>query len=453
MPKVSIIIRTKNEERWISSCLKSVFLQVYKNFEVIIVDNNSTDKTLEKAKNFNVKLFGIDDFLPGKALNLGIHKSKGDIIVSLSAHCIPTNNKWLSNLIRNFDSDEIAGIYGRQEPMSYSSDIDKRDLMIAFGLDKKIQVKDSFFHNANSAIRRDVWEKIPFDETVTNLEDRVWAQEVLKRGYRIIYEPEACVYHYHGIHQELDPERARNVVKILESLEAYKKGKKKNSLNIDNLNIIALIPVTGEVEYLGNRPLIEYTIEKALDSKYIDEVIVSTDNPELAKIAEKAGAKAPFLRPPELSFEYVSIDEVFQYSLAQLEKNGVLPDLLVLIEVTYPFRPKGFLDKLVTQLVENGFDSVLPVYPEYKSSWIKEDGKIKRIDKGFMPRQYKKPIYIGLSGLGCITHPIFVREKRRIGDKVGLVEIRDPLCALQVRDKMGFELANKLIDGWWEKNK
>ena len=51
---VSIIIRTKNEERWITSCLKSILNQTYKNFEIIIVDNFSTDKTLEKVNQFKL---------------------------------------------------------------------------------------------------------------------------------------------------------------------------------------------------------------------------------------------------------------------------------------------------------------------------------------------------------------------------------------------------------------
>jgi glycosyltransferase involved in cell wall biosynthesis len=55
---VSIIIRTKNEERWISSCLRSVFRQSYKNIEVIIVDNKSTDLTVERSKSFPVKIIG-----------------------------------------------------------------------------------------------------------------------------------------------------------------------------------------------------------------------------------------------------------------------------------------------------------------------------------------------------------------------------------------------------------
>ena len=143
-PLVSIIIRTKNEERWISSCLKSVYNQNYKNIEVILVDNNSTDQTINIAKSFQVKLVKIDKFIPGKAINDGIRASCGEYIVCLSGHCIPTSETWLENLITKLTDSQIAGVYGRQEPLS-TSNLDKRDLLTVFGLDPKLQVKDSFF--------------------------------------------------------------------------------------------------------------------------------------------------------------------------------------------------------------------------------------------------------------------------------------------------------------------
>ena len=154
MKKVSIIIRTKNEERWILSCIEKIYSQSYKNIEVIIVDNYSKDKTIEKIKKYPVKILKIKKFLPGKAINLGIKKSSGDIIVCLSAHCLPVKNTWLNNLIRPLKNKKIAGVYGRQQPMSYSSVLDKRDLITIFGLDKKVQINDPFFHNANSAFEK-----------------------------------------------------------------------------------------------------------------------------------------------------------------------------------------------------------------------------------------------------------------------------------------------------------
>lgn len=445
---VSIVIRTQNEERWISLCLKSVFNQDHKDFEVIIVDNNSNDMTLAKAKAFDVKILNIKEYLPGKALNLGIKASKGEFICCLSGHCIPVNNKWLSNLIRNFDNKKIAGVYGRQEPMASSSDFNKRDLLNLFGLDKKIQKKDSFYHNANSMIRRDVWERIPFDEQVTNIEDRVWAKNVLQKGYQIIYEPEASVYHYHGIHQDNDAQRCFNVVKILESLEL----KKIMKLDIENLNIVALIPVKGEIQYLNDRPLLEYTIESCKRSQFIKRIIVSTDNPELAKLAEDLGAEAPFLRKKELSQEFIDLEKVLQFSLDEIEKLNTIADILIILEVTYPFRQKGLLDNMIQQLIDKGLDSVIPVRKEYKSCWINKNNEIQRIDEGFIPRTLKEPLYVGLAGLGCVTHPVFIREGRRLGDKVGFVEVTDPYSSIEVRDKADLSLADKIIADWWEQN-
>ena len=125
---VSVIIRTLNEERWILSCLSSVFNQSFNNIEVLRVDNQSKDKTIKKASVFDIKVLTIEEYKPGKALNLGVRESKGDIIVCLSGHCIPTENSWLENLVRNLDNPEIAGVYGRQEALSFSADEDKRDL-------------------------------------------------------------------------------------------------------------------------------------------------------------------------------------------------------------------------------------------------------------------------------------------------------------------------------------
>ena len=143
--KISIIIRTRNEERWIEPCLKKIFEQKYKNFEVILVDNNSKDNTIQKAKLFPIKIVKIKNFLPGKAINLGIKNSCGKIIVCLSAHCIPIENNWLSKLVSNLKDKKIAGVYGRQKPLSYSSDFDKRDLLNLFGPEKKNSKKRLFF--------------------------------------------------------------------------------------------------------------------------------------------------------------------------------------------------------------------------------------------------------------------------------------------------------------------
>ncbi len=445
IPKVSIIIRTKNEERWVNPCFETLFSQSYLDFEIVVVDNESTDKTLEKIRQFPVdKIISISDYLPGKALNLGIEQAVGQYIVFLSVHCIPVNSQWLETFVKVLEKEpQFAGVYGRQEPMSFTTPADKRDLMLVFGLDRKIQYKDSFFHNANSIIRRSCWEAVHFDSEITNIEDRIWAQEMLNRGYKILYEPEASVYHYHGIHQDGDEERMRNVVRIIES---QPENSKSGHLDANRLKIAAIIPVRGETRMLGGRHQVCYTIEAALKSRYIDRVIVSTDSENTAEIARLSGAECPFIRPPELSKAHINLQTVQKFSLEQLEQEAYYPDLFVHLEETYPFRQAGLLDGMIQHLLVEGYDSVIAASPETGWIWMEtaNDG-YQRVDSGDVPREFKEKTMIGLHGLGCVTHPEFIRNGNMTGFKTGLYEVEHPLAGFEVRDPISHKISETLM--------
>jgi len=432
-PLVSIIIRVKNEEKWIAHCLEAIFKQDYKNFEVIIVDNESTDKTISKAKKFDVVVTTIKDFLPGKAINIGIKESKGEILVILSGHCIPVDERWLSNLIRDLDDPKVAGVYGRQQPLSFTSALDKRDLLITFGLDKRVQVKDSFFHNANSAIRREMWEKLPFDATATNIEDRIWGKEVIRKGYKIIYEPEASVYHHHGIHHGQDEQRAKKIEKILSSLDQEKIG---DNISPKDMNIVAMIPIKGDPIENNECSLLELTVQQAKESKYIREIMVLTDNKKTAKISETYGAVAPFIRPKRLSNEYVGIPEVLKYCLEKIENRNVLPDLIVILEQTHPFRSSELIDSMIEKCCNDGLDSIIAGYYESRNIVFDKNHDEWTISASkFKPRKLRdNKMAIGLFGLCTVTHPNFIREGLLVGDNFEINILKDPTNRIEIRN-------------------
>lgn len=218
---VSVIVRAKNEEAWLASCLNAVTCQDYHDVEIIVVDNESTDATRTIAQRYGAKLVTIPDreFNYSRALNMGIEASRGGLIAILSGHCVPVNERWLSALAMHFADPEVVAVYGRQEPLPDSRFTDKRDLWITFGLDRKVQKRDYFFHNANSMVRRAVWEAIPFNETIHGVEDQDWAKKVLRNGSKIIYEPLASVFHHHGIHHGQNEERAARVVRVLQLIQ------------------------------------------------------------------------------------------------------------------------------------------------------------------------------------------------------------------------------------------
>lgn len=437
-PKVSIIIRTKNEERWISKCLKAISTQSFKNYEIILVDNNSKDKTVEKAKLQGVKkIIFIDDYLPGLALNKGIEQSNGEYIVCLSAHCIPIEKNWLKNLLNNFSDDQVAGTYGRQVPMEFSRDSDKRDLFLVFGLDKKIQVKDSFFHNANSMIRKSIWQKIKFDDQITNIEDRIWGQKIIDSGYKLIYEPEASVYHYHGIHQDGNPQRLKNVVNIIKKQD---KNFVEGNIKPNDLNVYCIIPSKGTPIKNEDNFLISHTINSAKKSKYIKEIIVSTDNELTQKVAQHHGAKCPFIRPKKLSDPGINLEMVQKFSINEIESLNQFPDLIVHLEETFPFREVDLIDNAILELLKNGYDTILAAREE--SGWLwKEDEtkKINRIDEGDIPRIIKKKTYVGLHGLCCITYPEYIRRGSLLGKRVGLLKVENHLSWLEIRNEETFK--------------
>ena len=435
-PLVSIIIRTKNEENWINSCIEAIHKQKYKKFEIIIVDNYSNDNTLKKISKYKLKTLKIKKFYPGKALNLGIRNSSGSIIVCLSGHCIPKDENWLWSLIKSLKNKNVAGVYGRQEPLSFTNDLDKRDLLNMFGKDRKVQIKDSFFHNANSAIKKTLWNKVNFNEKIQHIEDRYWAEEIIKRKLKIIYEPKASVYHWHGVNHGMDKIRAKEIVQLLDNIkESSDKISKKK---IENQNILAIIPKRGKSKLINGVPLIKYTIDSCKKSKYVNEIVVSTDNRLTANQSKKYGAKAPFLRPKNLSENYSHIFDVIQFSYEKLENMKFKYDLVVILEETYPFRKTNLIDKMIEYFYNNKTDTLIAGKLEQRALW-NQDYKYKDFnlieEDSFIPRSLKKnKHYIGLFGLCCITLPSNIKSKKIISNNVKIYPVKDHLMSIEIND-------------------
>jgi len=431
-PTLSVIIRTKNEEKWIGRCLESVFSQkVDAEIEVVLVDNNSTDHTVGVANRYPVsKFINISDFLPGKALNDGIRASTGDFLVCISAHCIPQNNYWLDKLLFNVkDKEKVAGVYGRQLPLSFTDPLDKRDLLTVFGLDRKIQKKDYFFHNANSMIPRSVWERFPFDEEVTNIEDRVWGKEVIKAGYNIIYEPEASVYHYHGLHQGNNQRRARGVVSILERVEGNDMDAFPEVMLPEKINIAAIIPIVGDFDEKPNElKQLQIVMDDLKKAKYVSSVYCLSDNEDLSK---------PFNikwldRNKIINANSLSLNKLLMHSLKMVEKRGDYPESILYVNRDYLNRPKNIFDELITDSQYKGCDTVFPGLIDYGHYWYHNEDEIyKQTDPSLKPRANRDPVYKALYGLGCLTASRLIRKGEMVGGKVGILKIVDPKYALR----------------------
>ncbi|MBF0110133.1 MAG: glycosyltransferase [Magnetococcales bacterium] len=432
MAEISIIVRTFNEERWISHCLAAIAAQEFRDWEVIIVDNASTDHTVAVAKRFHpAKIIALAKYLPGLSLNEGIRAGNGRFIVCLSAHCVPRDSRWLSTLLKNFDDERVAGVYGRQLPVAFTGDLDKRDLMTVFGLDRRVQIKDYFFHNANSMLRRDLWERVPFDETLTNIEDRVWGKAMIEAGYRLVYEPDAAVYHHHGLHQGNDPRRARGVVSIIASVDREGAGSLPESLLPERCHIAAIAPLRGPAPVVAGVDLLERLLDEFQQSKYLKSVHLFSEADSVRDRAKNRGLD--FIpRPPELAAPDRSIEDVMRYCLGEIERKGIYPEAILLADCLYPFRPAGLFDELIRDAQFKGLDTVFPAFVEYSNIWRRNEADAYvQVGEGLMSRQKKEPMYRALYGLGCVSAAAVIRSGHLVGDRVGILPVQEIMHTLR----------------------
>jgi rhamnosyltransferase len=206
----SVIILTKNAGENFERLLRKILAQkLVGEFEIIVIDSGSTDNTLHTCEELGINVHKIEPshFHHGKTRNLGARLARGDFLVFVTQDALPQKDNWLQTLVDDFRDNNVMAVYGRQLPWSNASPQEKffykhyfpeRKLVVTL-IDNHIVGSESniFVSNANSAIRKEIWENYNFSEKIPMAEDKEFASNVLCAGYQILYDPEACVYHSH----------------------------------------------------------------------------------------------------------------------------------------------------------------------------------------------------------------------------------------------------------------
>lgn len=143
------------------------------------------------------------------------------------------------------------------------------------------------------------------------------------------------------------------------------------------MKYLAIIPARGgskglprkNVRTLCGKPLIVWTIEAAKASRRLGRVIVSTDDEEIARISEHAGAEVPFRRPAELAQDATATEPVMLHALQAMDERGYRPDAIVLLQPTSPVRRPGAIDRAIDLFESRNADALLSVCETHHFFW------------------------------------------------------------------------------------
>jgi glycosyltransferase involved in cell wall biosynthesis len=183
---ISVVIRVRNEGAALRKVLCALEAQDIKPIEIVVVDNASSDDSGTVAQEHGARIVEMPkgDFTYGRALNIGIRQAKGEFICILSAHSLPIGQDFLRKAIAPFADAKIAAV----RCLSVTSRIELENWTKPVVLDWPIKIETVITSapvNSAAVIRRSVWEQLPYDETLAGVEDKFWAFQVLKNGYRI----------------------------------------------------------------------------------------------------------------------------------------------------------------------------------------------------------------------------------------------------------------------------
>jgi rhamnosyltransferase len=200
MVQVSVVIRCFNEGRHLGRLLHGIMEQTVRDVEIIVVDSGSTDGTLAIARRYPTRILSIEpeDFSFGRSLNAGCRAAKSECVVIASGHVYPMYKDWLEQLLAPFADPNIALVYGKQRGADKTAFSEHQVFAKWFAEESNLNQDHPFCNNANAAIRREVWEKLPYNEELTGLEDIDWAKRALHLGFKIAYVAAAEVIHVHN---------------------------------------------------------------------------------------------------------------------------------------------------------------------------------------------------------------------------------------------------------------
>ena len=445
---VTVYVVNYNYGRYLEECLKSVFLQTYKNIEILLIDDGSTDQEskliLDKYED-DSRIFLIRQDNKGLTFsnNVALKNSTGKYIMRLDADDYLVDNcveKLVKVLDNNSDYDLVfPDYYEISETGEIITQVCRHDFS------KDVQLLDSPAHGACTLFRRDILLEVGgYDEEI-KLQDGwdIWLKLFTKSKVTNVRKP---LFYYRQHSKSLTKDetnmlktRAQILKKHIE-LSTYKK-----------IKTLAVLPVRGKgfdsinfaLMKLGNKELICWSIDEAIKCESVDELLITSIDKELISFLESKynNSKITFqLRDSNNSNKFESSSDL----LLQIAKEKEEFEILVLLNQESPFRGNLYIDKAVNTCQVFDLDNVIAARQDDEIFFVHDGKGLVNRRPDVKKKLERDDLYRKVGGLTVIRRKSLLASGEILSGRIGHV-ILDQKSSLSIRTKFDWELAKLLV--------
>lgn len=200
-PLVTIVLRSYNEGWALRDTLPALRAQEYRNWELIAFDSGSNDGSvdlLRAAQPRQLIQLLPHDYNPSRVMNQGMTLAQTETVIFLNADATPQGTNWLRPLVEALQDPRHAAAFGRQIPRPDCQAVFAHDYDRCFGPNRESTRWEHFFSMVSSGLRKDVWSKRGFLDSMQYSEDDEYTRWCRAQGYEVVYVPDAVVMHSHN---------------------------------------------------------------------------------------------------------------------------------------------------------------------------------------------------------------------------------------------------------------
>jgi len=445
-PLVSVYIVNHNYGDYLETAIESVLNQTLENYEIIFIDNGSTDSSRKKIEKYynnkKIKIILQKNIGLNAANNVAIKLSKGKYIIRLDADDYFDKNA-LEILVLKLEKDNKLGmVFSDYYTVDHKGDLIEMYRRHDFS---EVELLDQPAHGACSMVRKEFLLAINGYDESYHCQDGwdLWVRFIRNFGISNINLP-LFYYRQHGKNLTKGKKKILSTrAKILKKNAEKKTGK--------NQKCIAIIPVRGTVaneessalKFLGKKRLIDWTIDEAIKSKKITNIVITTPDKNIINhVNRKYKDILTYKRDLRLARFDISLDEALTDLFKTIRLELKIEKIFILF-IEYPFRSWKFLDMASDTMDIFEIDRVISVKPENKKMYKHSGKSLVPINNQFFLKQEKDDIFFETGGIYLIKRGTMFKDKE-IDKKIGHINI-DPLGSFDINSDYGWELAKKLV--------